>query len=188
MVVEEEGSYSGIGWNAANLFGRFKGRLTSGVPIRLDSLSVVGGRYLATTKSNNIRLFSLLRVHLSDTVDEPKLDYSAAVRITLQHQRMKGLLDGLHRAKIPFLYTMMVRPTNQEEEDEDQIFEFDLVVGTWVDAPSKELKEARAECERNASTLAATLSVGLPNSSVRRLIKGELSGFARPSLSRQNRD
>ena len=96
------------------------------------------------------------------SVEEPKLDYSAAVRITLQQQRMKGLLDGLHRAKIPFLYTMMVKPSNQDEEEENQIFEFDLVVGTWVDARGKDLHEARAECEQNAATLAATLSVGAP--------------------------
>jgi len=181
-MVAEEDAVSGVGRGAGNLFSRFKWRLTSSVPIRLDSVSVVEGRYLATTRSNNIRLFSLLRVHLSDSVDESKLDYSAAVRITLQHQRMKGLLDGLHRAKIPFLYTMMVKPANQEEDEENQVFEFDLVVGTWVDARGKELQDARIECEKNASTLAATLSVGLPNSSVRRLTKGELVGFAQALL------
>ena len=104
------------------------------------------------------------------------------MRITLQHQRMKGLLDGLHRAKIPFLYTMMVKPSNQEEDEENQIFEFDLVVGTWVDARGKELQDARVECEQNAATLAATLSVGLPNSSVRRLTRSELVGFAQALL------
>jgi hypothetical protein len=181
-VVAEEDSVSGAGRGAGNLFSRVKWKLISSVPIKLDSLSVVDGRYLATTRGSNHRLFSLLRVRLSDSVEEPKLDYSAAVRITLQHQRMKGLLDGLHRAKIPFLYTMMVMPSNQDEADENQIFEFDLVVGTWVDAKGKELQEARLECEQNASTLAATLSVGLPNSSVRRLTKGELVGFAQALL------
>ena len=176
-MVAEEDAVSGVGRGAGNLFSRFKWKLTSSVPIRLDSVSVVEGRYLATTRSNNIRLFSLLRVHLSDSVEESKLDYSAAVRITLQHQRMKGLLDGLHRAKIPFLYTMMVKPSNQDEDEENQVFEFDLVVGTWVDARGKELQEARSECEQNASTLAATLSVGLPNSSVRRLTRNELVGL-----------
>lgn len=181
-MVAEEDSVSGVGRGAGHLFSRFKWRLASSVPIRVDSVSVVDGRYLATTRSNNVRLFSLLRVHLSDSVEEPKLDYSAAVRITLQHQRMKGLLDGLHRAKIPFLYTMMVRPSNQEEDEENQIFEFDLVVGTWVDARGKELQDARSECEQNAATLAATLSVGLPNSSVRRLTRSELASFARALL------
>jgi hypothetical protein len=180
VVEEDEGS--GLGRGAGNLFSRFKWKLTSGVQIKLDSISVVEGRYLATSRSNNHRLFSLLRVHLSDSVEDTKLDYSAAVRITLQHQRMKGLLDGLHRAKIPFLYTMMVMPSNQDEEEENQIFEFDLVVGTWVDAKGKETLEARLQCEQNASTLAATLSVGLPNSSVRRLTRHELAGFAQTLL------
>ena len=181
-MVAEEDAASGLGRGAGALISRFKWRLSSSVPIKLDSVSVVEGRYLATTRSSNHRLFSLMRVHLSDSVEEPKLDYSAAVRITLQHQRMKGLLDGLHRAKIPFLYTMMVKPSNQDEDEENQIFEFDLVVGTWVDARGKELEDSKEECERNASTLAATLSVGLPNSSVRRLTRNELVGFAQALL------
>jgi len=181
-MVAEEDSVSGAGRSAGNLFSRLKWRLTSGVPIRLDSISVVEGRYLATTRSSNIRLFSLLRVRLADSVEESQLDYSAAVRITLQHQRMKGLLDGLHRAKIPFIYTMMVMPSDQEEEEENQIFEFDLVVGTWVDVHGKELQDARLECEQNTATLAATLAVGLPTSSVRRLTRSELVGFAQALL------
>jgi Helicase HerA, central domain len=181
-VVAEEDAASGLGRGTGSLVSRLKWKLMSSVPIKLDSISVVEGRYLATTRSSNHRLFSLLRVHLSDPVEESKLDYSAAVRITLQHQRMKGLLDGLHRAKIPFLYTMMVKPSNQEEAEENQIFEFDLVVGTWVDARGKELEEARIACEQNVSTLAATLSVGLPNSSVRRLTRNELAAFAQALL------
>ncbi|MDG6966840.1 MAG: ATP-binding protein [Nitrososphaerota archaeon] len=177
-MVEEEASSSPAG----GLLSRFRWRLRSSAPIRLDSVSVVDGRYLATTRANNVRLFSLLRVHLADQVDEARLDYSAAVRITLQHQRMKGLLDGLHRARIPFLYTMMVKPSNGSDEEENQVFEFDLVVGTWVDAPGKGAEEAMSDCERNASTLAATLSVGLPNSSVRRLTRNELAGFAQTLL------
>jgi hypothetical protein len=182
-MVAEEDAVSGLGRGAGNLFSRFRWKLTSGgVPIRLDSISVLEGRYLATTRSNSIRLFSLLRVRLTDSVEESKIDYSAAVRITLQHQRMKGLLDGLHRAKIPFIYTMMVKPSNLDEEEENQIFEFDLVVGTWVDARGKGLQDARVECEQNSATLAATLSVGLPNSSVRRLTRSELVGFAQALL------
>jgi hypothetical protein len=181
-LVAEEDAVSGLGRGAGNLFSRLRWKVTGGVPIRLDSISVLEGRYLATSRSNSHRLFSLLRVHLSDSVEESKIDYSAAVRITLQHQRMKGLLDGLHRAKVPFLYTMMVRPSNQDEDEENQIFEFDLVVGTWVDAKAKGLQAARLECERNASTLAATLSVGLPNSSVRRLTRNELAEFAKALL------
>ena len=171
-----------MGRGTGSALSRLKWRLAASAPIKIDSISVLESRYLAVARSGNHRLFALLRVHLSDSVEEPKLDYSAAVRITLQHQRMKGLLDGLHRAKIPFLYTMMVKPSNQDDEEENQIFEFDLVVGTWVDARGKQLEEARAECEQNASTLAATMSVGLPNSSVRRLTRNELSSFAQALL------
>ena len=104
-MVAEEDAVSGVGRGAGNFLSRFRWKLTSGgVPIRLDSVSVLEGRYLATTRSNSDRLFSLLRVRLTDSVEESKIDYSAAVRITLQQQRMKGLLDGLHRAKIPFIY------------------------------------------------------------------------------------
>lgn len=176
MVAEEEAA------GAGGLFSRLRWKLSSSVPIKMDSLAVVEARYLASSRSNSTRLFSLLRVHLSETNEEPKLDYSAAVRITLQHQRMKGLLDGLHRARIPFLYMMMVIPTGADDEEENQVFEFDLVVGTWVDAKGRDLREGILECEKNASTLAATLSVGLPNSSVRRLTRNELAGFARSLL------
>jgi len=175
-VVEEESAGPGRAWG---LLSRFRWRFAGSVPIRLDSMAVVEGRYLAVTRSSSARLFSLLRVHLSDSVDDTKLDYSAAVRITLQHQRMKGLLDGLHRARIPFLYTMMVMPSEQDEGADNQVFEFDLVVGTWVDSRGKNIDDAKRESEQNVSTLAATLSVGLPNSSVRRLTRNELVGFAR---------
>ena len=129
-LVAEEDSISGLGRGAGNLFSRFKWKLTSSVPITTRLLSpwsredTLRRRARTTTGSS-----PYLRVRLSDSTEEPKLDYSAAVRITLQHQRMKGLLDGLHRAKIPFIYTMMVMPSNQDEEEENQIFEFDLVVG-----------------------------------------------------------
>ncbi|HEV2389959.1 MAG TPA: hypothetical protein VGS04_04460, partial [Nitrososphaerales archaeon] len=95
-MVAEEDAVSGTWGGVGNLVTRFKWKLANGsVPIKLDAISVTEGRYLATTRSNNVRLFSLLRVRLSDSVEESKLDYSAAVRITLQQQRMKGLLDGL---------------------------------------------------------------------------------------------
>ena len=132
MVVEEEGA-QGRGRGAGSALSRLKWSLRGSVPSRLASIHVTEGRYLAMARSNSVRLLSLLRVHLADSVEEPRLDYSAAVRITLQHQRMKGLLEGLHSAKIPFIYTMMVKPSSQEEEEENQVFEFDLVVGTWVD-------------------------------------------------------
>jgi len=160
------------------LISRVKWKVRSSLPIKIDSITVLEARYLAITRSGSVRLFSLLRVGLSDETDESKLDYAAAVRITLQHQRVKGLLDGLHRTRIPFLYTMMVKPSGMDEVEENQIFEFDLVVGTWVDAKAKELQEAMATVEQHAATLAAALSVGIPNSSVRRLTRGELVDFS----------
>ena len=61
-MVAEEDAVSGVGRGAGNLFSRFRWKVSGGVPIKLDSISVVDGRYLATSKSNYQRLFSLLRV------------------------------------------------------------------------------------------------------------------------------
>ena len=93
-----------------------KWKVRNAVPLKIDSIGVVDGRYLAFTKGDSSRLMSLLRVGLGETVDDSKLDYSTAVRITLQQQRMKGLFDGLHRSKIPFLYLILVKPPEQGDE------------------------------------------------------------------------
>jgi hypothetical protein len=184
MVPEEEPDpSSGLVGAAGNLISRVKWRLFADAPIRLDSISTVDGRYLATSKGGNRRLFALLRVHLADAVEEPNIDYSTAVRITLQHQRMKGLLDGLHRAQIPFIYSIIVKPSNVDDrQGATQVFEFDLIVGTWVDRREDEIEQAKIECDNNISTLAASISVGLPNASVRHLTRQELMGFAHSML------
>jgi Helicase HerA, central domain len=132
-------------------------------------------------RGERARLLSLLRVGLGETDDDSKLDYSTAVRITLQQQRMKGLFDGLHRSKIPFLYLVLVKPGDQGDED-NQVFEFDLIVGTWLDVKSKDAQESMATLEHNAGVLAAALAVGVPNSAVRRLTRNELREFAQNLL------
>ena len=165
----------------AGFLSRMKWRLRGSLPIKVDSISVVEGRYLAIAKGDRARLLSLLRVGLSETEEDSKLDYSTAVRITLQQQRMKGLFDGLHRSKIPFIYMVLVKPDDQGD-DQNQVFEFDLVVGTWVDVKGKEAQAAMPTLEQNANVLAATLAVGVPNSAVRRLTRNELREFAQTLL------
>jgi len=158
-----------------------KWKLRSALPIKVDSIGIVEGRYLAMFRGDRARLFSLLRVGLAETTDDSRLDYSTAVRITLQQQRMKGLFDGLHRSKIPFLYLILVKPGDQGD-DENQVFEFDLIVGTWLDVKAKEAEVSMPALEQNASVLAATLAVGVPNSAVRRLTRNELRDFAQNLL------
>jgi DNA helicase HerA-like ATPase len=91
---------------------------------------------------------------------------------------MRGLFDGLHRAGVPFLYVSMMAPS-ERGEDEQELFEFDLVVGTWVDAKGKQTEEAVQNLEQRASVLAATMTVALPSASVRRLSRGELRDFVK---------
>ena len=59
------------------------------------------------------------------------------------------------------------------------MFEFDLVVGTWVDAKGKNIEEEIQTLEERASVLAATLTVALPNATVRRLSRNELRDFVK---------
>ncbi|MGA2198976.1 MAG: ATP-binding protein [Nitrososphaerales archaeon] len=163
------------------VLSRMKWKVRSALPLKIDSIGILDGRYLAISKGDSSRLMSLLRVGLAETVEDSKLDYSTAVRITLQQQRMKGLFDGLHRSKIPFLYLILVKPSEQGS-DENEIFEFDLVVGTWKDVKAKKAAEAMSTLEQNTGVLAATLAVGVPNSSVRRLTRNELKDFGQNLL------
>src|SRR5712691_1328739 len=121
-----------------------------------------------------------MRINLEEE-EETKLDYSGAIRTTIHQQRMKGLFDGLHKSGLPFLYVTMMTPM-KEEEGEAPAFEFDLVVGTWVDGKEKSLEASFTELEQRANVLAATLSVAIPNSSVRRLNKAGLSEFVNSLL------
>jgi hypothetical protein len=115
-------------------------------------------------------------VRLSEEQEDSKLDYGAAIRVTLRQQKMKGLFDGLYKSKVPFVYITMMQPSDSEMEG-SEVFEFDLVVGTWVDARAKETVKAIPMLEQRANVLAATLSVAMTNSSVRRLSKNQLREF-----------
>ena len=165
----------------AGILSNMKWKVRSALPLKIDSIGIMEGRYLAISKGDSSRLISLLRVGLAETVDDGKLDYSTAVKITLQQQRMKGLFDGLHRSKIPFLYLILVKPTDQGGDD-NEVFEFDLVVGTWMDVKAKKAAESMATLEQNTGVLAATLAVGVPNSAVRRLTRNELKDFGQNLL------
>jgi len=165
-VESDEGILSSVKW-----------KVRSAMPLKIEPFVMKDDRYLAFSRGDSSRLMSLLRVGLAETMDDSKLDYSTAVKITLQQQRMKGLFDGLHRSKIPFLYLILVKPTAQGGED-NEVFEFDLVVGTWLDVKSKKATESISTLEQNTGVLAATLAVGVPNSDVRRLTKNELRSFA----------
>jgi DNA helicase HerA-like ATPase len=165
----------------AGILSNMKWKVRSALPLKIDSIGIMEGRYLAISKGDSSRLMSLLRVGLAETMDDGKLDYSTAVKITLQQQRMKGLFDGLHRSKIPFLYLILVKPTDQGGDD-NEVFEFDLVVGTWMDVKAKKAAESMAALEQNTGVLAATLAVGVPNSAVRRLTRNELKDFGQNLL------
>lgn len=166
------GILSRVGWS-----------VRGSVAIRLGSLFIAEGRYLVSSKGNGHRVFSLLRVRLSESPPDGKLDYSSSIKATLQQQRMKGLFDGLHRTRIPFLYLILVRPAESESDDaEGQVFEFDLVVGTWADGRGKDTSPAFRLLEQNINVLAASLSVGVPNASVRRLTRNELRTVVRSLL------
>ena len=126
-----------------------------------------------------VRSTALFRVGVPDMADDPKVDYSSALRTTLQQQRMKGLFEGLRRAGVPFVYTMLM-DHSEDGGDSPPVLEFDLVVGTWVDSRKKE--DSTPALEQRASILAATLSVALPSASVVRLVRRELADFLKSAL------
>lgn len=160
------------------LMSRLAWKIRPTETLKLDSIRILDSKFVSFSNGSKQRVMALMRIRLGDSNEGAKFDYTAALRATLQQQRMRGLFDGLHRAGVPFLYVTMMTPSEQGE-DEQVLFEFDLVVGTWVDAKQKQAKEALQELEQRASVLAATMSVALPNSSVRRLNRGELRGFVK---------
>ena len=147
--------------------------------LKLDSVRILETKYLSFVNGSRQRVLALMRVRLTDgQEDQQKLDYASTIRITLHQQRMKGLFDGLHRAAVPFLYVSMMTP-RAADEGERELFEFDLVVGTWVDAGKNGLGESIQALEERASVLAATLTVALPSAAVRRLCRNELRDFVK---------
>jgi hypothetical protein len=160
------------------LLSRLMWKVRPSETLRLDAIRIMDTKYLSLSTGSKERVMALMRVRLSDGEEQAKLDYASTIRITLQQQRMKGLFDGLHRASVPFLYVSMMTPS-PTDEGERELFEFDLVVGTWVDTRKKEVEESMRVLEERASVLAATLSVALPNSTVRRLSRNELRNFVK---------
>ncbi len=159
------------------ILGRLAWRLRPSEVLRLDSLEIADGRHLVASCGSRQRLSAFVRVRLSEPTDDSKLDYSAAMRIALQQQRTKGLFEGLLKAGVPFMYvTMMSRADSAEDRE---FFEFDLVVGTWVDGKWKRPEEAEHELEQRAGVLTATLAVALPSATVTRLVRGDLRDFAK---------
>ncbi len=143
--------------------------------IQLQAPEVIDGKYVCTRKGSRVRFIATVRVLVPDLNEDAKTDYSAAMKTTLQQQRVKGLFEGLRRAAVPFLYTLLM---NQRGEDEDNpLFEYDLVVGTWADGKESDASELTDLVEQRVSILSATLSVALPNATVTRLLRGELVWF-----------
>jgi hypothetical protein len=147
--------------------------------IGLEDVKIVDGKYLVTSDGSRLRNIALFRVGVPDLAEDPKVDYSAALKTTLQQQRMRGLFEGLRRAVVPFVYLMITNESTAGDRS-SPVLEFDLVIGTWVD--SKKGEESFGTLEQRASIITATLSVALPNASVVRLARKDLAEFARSAL------
>lgn len=147
--------------------------------VGLQDLKIGDGKYVLVTDGAKVRSMAFFRVGVPDVAEDAKVDYSAALKTTLQQQRMKGLFEGLRRASVPFVY-MMVMDRSSGREDDGVLLEFDLVVGTWVDSKKKE--DNASALEQRAGILSATLSVALPSASVVRLVRRDLSDFIRSIL------
>jgi hypothetical protein len=147
--------------------------------IGLDDIRIAEGKYVAAADGSKVRCTALFRVQIPDLAEDPKGDYSAALRTTLQQQRMRGLFEGLRRAAVPFVYLMLMNESEAGDQ-ENPILEFDIVIGTWVDTKKKE--DAAPALEQRASILSATLSVALPSATVVRLVRRELADFVKSAL------
>ena len=134
---------------------------------------------MAASDGSRVRCTALYRVRVPDLAEDTRGDYSAALRTTLQQQRMRGLFEGLRRAAVPFAYLMIMNETGDQNQ-EKQVLEFDIVIGTWVDTKKKE--DPGAALEQRASVLSATLSVALPTAAVERLVRRDLSEFVKSAL------
>jgi len=169
-----------VGDEGGGILSRLSWRIRPSETINIDSIRIINSKYLCLSRGSARRLLALMRVRLAAGEEEFTLDYSGTIRITLQQQRMKGLFDGLYKSKVPFVYVTMMVPMNLQENEET--FEFDLVVGTWIDGKAKELEATLSSLEQRANVLAATLSVAMPNSTVRRLNRSDLRDFIQSLL------
>jgi len=166
-----------MGKGGAEFLGRLAWKLKPTESLRIDSLEVTDGRYLAVSSGARRRLWAFVRVRLPDPQEDPKTEYASAMRISVQQQRIRGLFEGLYKSSIPFMYVSMM--TQAPSSEEKELFEFDLAVGTWADGRWKSAEEVEQTLEQRASVLAATLTVALPSATVSRLLRGDLLGFAK---------
>jgi len=147
--------------------------------IGLDDIRIVDGKNVAASDGSRIRHTALYRVRVPDLPEDSRGDYSAALRTTLQQQRMRGLFEGLRRAAVPFVYLMLMNES-EDGDQENQVLQFDIVIGTWADTKKKE--DPGTVLEQRASILSATLSVALPTAAVERLVRRDLSDFVKSVL------
>ena len=164
---------------ARELISRAAWRVWPQAGIGHDDVRIADGKYLAVSDGSSVRCTVLFRVRVPDLTEDPRGDYSAALKTTLQQQRMRGLFEGLRRASVPFVY-MMLMNESVTSEGENPVLEFDLVIGTWVDGRKKE--DPTVELEQRASVLSATLTVALPTATVVRLVRKELADFVKSAL------
>jgi len=164
---------------ARDLVSRAAWRLLPQTGIGLEDLRIADGKYVVASNGAKVRCMALYRVGVPDLADDSRVDYSAALKTTLQQQRMHGLFEGLRRSAVPFIYLMLMNEV-QGEAEERPLLEFDLVIGTWVDIKKKE--DGIPALEQRASVLSATLSVALPTATVVRLVRRELSEFVKSAL------
>ncbi|MDG6916106.1 MAG: ATP-binding protein [Nitrososphaerota archaeon] len=145
----------------------------------VEEMKVADGKYVSSADGSKVRSMALFRVGVPDVPEDARVDYSAALKTTLQQQRMKGLFEGLRRAGLPFVYVMLMSEAEGEGET-PPVLEFDLVVGTWVDGKKKE--DQSQALEQRASILSAALSVALPTANVERLLRKDLAEFMKSML------
>ena len=167
---------SRVAKGGGELLGRLAWKLRPAESLRIDSMEVTDGRYLTVSSGSKQRQWAFVRVRLPAPQDDPRTEYASAMRISVQQQRIRGLFEGLYKSSVPFLYVSMMSQARSSEEKE--LFEFDLVVGTWADGKAKRADEVEQTLEQRASVLAATLTVALPSATVSRLFRGDLLGFA----------
>ena len=144
--------------------------------LELEKFGVVDGKCVSSSHGSRIRMIAYLRVRVPDLEEDPRMDYAAALRTALQQQRMRGLFEGLRRASVPFSYLVLMNQKETEREGKP-LFEFDLVVGTWVDGKAKDCKVLEDEVEHKVNVLSATLSVALPAATITRLLRNDLVNY-----------
>ena len=165
---------------AREFFSEAKWRLRPQTDIGLEDLAVASGKYMVATNGDKIRSTALFRVGIPDPGEDGRTDYSYNLKTTLHQQRMSGLFEGLRRAAVPFIYVMLMTQADNQEKP-PPVFEFDLVIGTWMDGKRKD-EEVYINLEQRASILSATLSVALPSASIVRLVRGDLAKFMKSAL------